>query len=100
MTVAVSACQHKQPTASERGRQVYMATCIACHNRDPKLPGSVGPAIAGSSRELVEDRVLHLTYPPGYKPKQPTHKMRALPQLAPYIDDLTAFLDQAANEKQ
>ena len=73
-----------------------MTTCMVCHNRDPNLAGSKGPAIAGSSRELVADRILYLKYPPGYKPKRTTHNMRAQPQLKNKIDDLVAFLADAA----
>lgn len=83
-------------TPARRGRIIYMTNCVVCHNSDPSLPGSQGPAIAGSSRALVEARVLHLSYPPGYTPKRTTHAMRAFPQLKGHIDDLTAFLDEAA----
>ena len=72
-----------------------MANCASCHNTNPNHDGSSGPAIAGSPRELVEARVLHQSYPPGYKPKRTTHLMRKLPWLAPRIDDLTAFLAAA-----
>jgi mono/diheme cytochrome c family protein len=85
-------------TPAQRGRIVYMTNCIICHNPDPNLPGSQGPPIAGSSRELVYDRVMLLKYPSGYQPKRDTHVMRALPQLANQIDDLTAFLADAAKE--
>ena len=54
---------------------------------------------AFSSRELIADRVLYLKYPPGYTPKRTTHAMRALPQLANQIDNLTAFLQDAASKK-
>lgn len=99
MTAAVllaGACTSKPLTPAGRGRQVYMTNCVVCHNPDPNLPGSQGPPIAGSSRELVQARLLHLSYPPGYKPKRATHAMRALPQLAGKVDDLTAFLAEAA----
>jgi len=86
-------------TPVERGRIVYMTNCVLCHNEDPNLPGNQGPAIAGSSRELVYDRVMYLTYPPGYTPKQSTHIMRPLPQLVNRIDDLTAFLAEAAKQE-
>jgi len=75
-----------------------MTNCVLCHNADPNLAGNQGPAIAGSSRELVYDRVMYLTYPAGYTPKQPTHLMRAFPQLVNRIDDLTAFLAEAAKQ--
>ena len=83
-------------TPAQQGRIVYMTNCVVCHNANPNLPGSQGPPIAGSPRELVYDRVMFLKYPPGYTPKRTTHAMRALPQLANRIDDLTAFLAEAA----
>jgi mono/diheme cytochrome c family protein len=93
--LAASACQAKKVTPVERGRIIYMANCLVCHNADPNLSGSQGPPIAGSARELVEARVLHLGYPPGYPPKRNTHAMRAIPTLAPEIDNLVAFLAAA-----
>jgi mono/diheme cytochrome c family protein len=78
--------------AAERGRQVYVAQCIACHNVDPRQPGAVGPAIVPSSRELLEAKVLKGTYPPGYTPKRPSSVMPPNPALAPEIPNLAAFL--------
>ena len=101
LAIILSSCggPAKPMTPAERGRIVYMTNCVVCHNADPNLPGSQGPPIAGSPRELVYDRVLFLKYPPGYTPKRTTHAMRALPQLANRIDDLTAFLAEAAKQK-
>jgi mono/diheme cytochrome c family protein len=79
----------------ERGQRVYMANCIACHNPDPTQAGGIGPDVAGSSKELIEARVLRAEYPPGYKPKRDTHAMIALPFLKDDIDALAAFLGQA-----
>jgi mono/diheme cytochrome c family protein len=81
-----------QSTGADRGRRVYVANCTVCHNTDPALPGSIGPAVAGSQRALIEARVLRAEYPPGYTPKRSTHAMVALPQLAGSIDDLAAYL--------
>lgn len=92
---ASAGCQAKKVTPVERGHIIYNANCVVCHNRDPNLPGSQGPPIAGSSRALVEARVLHLAYPPGYKPKRDTQAMRAIPTLAPEIGNLVAFLAAA-----
>ena len=75
-----------------KGKQSYMANCIACHNPDPAKDGAVGPAIKGSSAELVKMRVLEAKYPAGYKPKRDTNLMPPLPHLAGNIDDLVAFL--------
>ena len=69
-----------------------MANCIACHDRDPGREGVLGPAIAGSSRELIEARVMRAEYPPGYKPKRDTNLMPAQPFLRPQIEPLAAYL--------
>lgn len=76
-----------------RGKAVYQSNCTACHNADPAQVGAVGPAIAGSSRALIEARVMTASYPDGYKPKRETNTMQALPHLASSIDDLTAFVN-------
>lgn len=77
---------------AERGRQVYLAQCTQCHAADPAQPGPVGPPVKGSSRELLEAKVLRGTYPPGYRPKRPTSVMPPQPQLAPEIPALAAYL--------
>jgi len=79
---------------AQRGRSVYMSVCIACHNANPALDGALGPAIAGSSRALLEARVVHAAYPPGYVPKRDSKAMPAFPQLAGQIDDLHAWLTE------
>lgn len=78
--------------AAERGRQVYLAQCIACHNPDAALAGPLGPAVKGSSHELLEAKILKGTYPPGYTPKRTTALMPVQPQVAPEIQSLAAFL--------
>ena len=93
--VASGCTPSEPPTPVERGRRVYMANCIVCHNPDPNKPGSAGPDIAGASRELLEARVLHGAYPPGYTPKRTTKAMVPLPYLAARLDDLAAFLAAA-----
>jgi len=79
-----------------RGRTVYMANCIACHSQDPTMDGALGPAIAGSSRELIEARVMRAEYPPGYEPKRDSRVMIALPHLGGELDALAAYLQAAA----
>jgi len=100
---AVAACTKLHLPGGESaqvtaGRRIFIENCSSCHNLDPNLDGSIGPAIAGSPRALIEARVLHHAYPPGYRPKRATHLMRSLPWLAPDIDKLTACL--AAAQKQ
>jgi mono/diheme cytochrome c family protein len=76
----------------QRGRAVYVANCVACHNNDPSKDGPIGPANKGSSRELLEARVLTTSYPPGYKPKRPTAVMPQFPFLKDEIPYLAAYL--------
>jgi mono/diheme cytochrome c family protein len=75
-----------------RGRQVYMAQCVACHNSDPAKPGPVGPPIRGASPELLTAKVVHGTYPDGYKPQRDSKVMPPRPDLAPSIRDLAVYL--------
>jgi mono/diheme cytochrome c family protein len=77
---------------AERGRQVFAAQCTSCHSSDPAQNGPLGPAVKGSSRELIEARVVRGTYPPGYMPKRPSAIMQPMPSLAGTVDDLTAYL--------
>lgn len=75
-----------------RGRSVYAANCIACHNPNPALDGGIGPAVAGASLALVEARIMRNQYPEGYTPKRDTRAMIALPYLANDLEAITAFL--------
>lgn len=77
-----------------RGRAVFLANCVACHNNDPARDGPIGPAIKGSPRELLEARVLTSNYPPNYRPKRPTKIMPQFPFLKDEIPYLTAYLAQ------
>jgi len=84
LALAVGGCSESglSPSA-ERGRQVYLAHCIACHNTDPAQAGAVGPPLRGSSRELLEAKVVNGTYPPGYTPKRPTKAMVPVTAVTP-----------------
>lgn len=76
-----------------RGKAVYMSACIACHNVDPKKTGGLGPEVYGATMELLEARVVHGTYQPGYTPKRNTKTMQALPQLQAELRAIHAFLN-------
>jgi mono/diheme cytochrome c family protein len=93
LVLGLSACERDtlSPEA-QRGRQVYLSQCTACHASDPSQPGPVGPEIKGSSRELLEAKVLRGSYPPGYEPKRPTAVMPPQPQVANDVPALAAFL--------
>ena len=93
LALALGACNsEKLSPEAERGRQVYLSSCIACHSADPAQPGPVGPELKGSSPELLEAKLLRGTYPPGYKPKRPTSVMPPQTQLSSDIPALAAYL--------
>ena len=78
--------------SAEKGKQIWLGQCVACHNPDPSKDGTLGPAVKGSSLALLEARVVRGEYPPGYKPKRPTKVMPPRPDLAPSVSDLAAYL--------
>jgi mono/diheme cytochrome c family protein len=92
--IALAGCseQPKLSAQGERGRQIYQAQCIACHNPDPAKAGPIGPDVRGSSEELLRAKVLSGSYPPGYAPKRATKVMQPIPQLANDIPALAEYL--------
>ena len=101
LLVLVGACSdpggHRLSPLAQQGQRVYHNVCIACHNGDPTKDGSAGPAIAGSSRELIEARVLRAEHPPGYTPKRPGNVMPRFEYLSKDIDALAAYLAEVAS---
>ena len=77
----------------EAGRGAYNANCIACHAVDPTQDGALGPAVSGSSLELLTARVLRSEYPEGYTPKRPSRLMVPLPHLEERLPELEAYLN-------
>ena len=92
-----SACLDKkeQKGATQKGMAIYQATCTACHNSDPKKPGSLGPEVWGASLELLKKRIKEGAYPTGYTPKRSTKLMQPIPQLSNEdIQALHTYLNQ------
>lgn len=76
----------------ERGRRVYLSTCIRCHNKDPNVKGSIGPEMVDAPLEVMYAKVMTGRYPEvlpeGFVPKRKTKTMQKLPQHekdVPYI---------------
>jgi mono/diheme cytochrome c family protein len=87
----------EQDPAIARGLRTYQNVCIACHSADPAQEGTLGPAIAGASEDLLRAKLLRGGYPLGYTPKRPGSS--AMPQFAyleARIPDLVAYLASAA----
>ena len=94
LALAVIACSQESGSkdAVARGEQVYRSACTTCHGPDPNRDGTVGPAIAGASQELLEAKLLHGRYPKGYEPKRGSQLMPKLSYLGAAIPDLAAYL--------
>ena len=41
-----------------KGKVVYNANCVSCHNNDLKKQGSIDPQIYGSSKELLSKKLI------------------------------------------
>ncbi len=91
--VALAGCEQPLSPEAERGHRIYLATCIACHATDPSQAGAVGPALRGSSKALLEAKVLRGEYPPGYTPKRATHIMPPQKVTPADVEALAAFLE-------
>jgi len=87
-----NATKTAQGPNADRGRRLYLVNCLTCHNRDPAKTGATGPAIKGSSNALLEEKILHRRYPPGYVPKRNSVVMPAFKHLKKAIPDLAAYL--------
>jgi mono/diheme cytochrome c family protein len=103
LLLAPLACSQGEAGGSEaalakRGEQVFQTNCTACHARDPRRDGPVGPPVAGASLELLEAKVLRNEYPPGYTPKRDTKAMIPLVHLEPELPALAAYLEAEAHE--
>ena len=91
--VVLAGCEQPRLTpGAEHGRQVFLAQCVTCHGSDPAQAGPIGPALKGTSRELLEAKVLRGTYPPGYAPKRTTKIMPPFPALAGEVEALAEYL--------
>jgi mono/diheme cytochrome c family protein len=102
LLILLSGCTKKgdspqEPLSGEqlvaRGKSIYALNCIACHAVNPAKDGAMGPAVFGSSMELLEARIMRGAYPEGYKPKRTTRQMAAITHLEKELGALHAFLN-------
>ena len=88
-----SSSSEEKESLIQSGQVVYKTGCGSCHNMDPTLEGALGPAVADSSLELLQARVVENKYPEGYTPKRKTTLMTAMPQFEKDIPALHAYLN-------
>jgi len=80
-------------TDIEKGRMVYFANCVSCHNNNPKKPGSIGPEVYGVSIEVLTQKIISGKYPENYRPKRTSKLMPSMPHLNKEISNLHAFIN-------
>lgn len=92
-SIAVNAVAADADDLVAKGKTAYASKCAACHGADPKKGGTLGPAVFGSSKELLEAKLLKNEYPAGYKAKKDTKMMKAMPDQKDNIAAFVAFLN-------
>ncbi len=80
-------------TDIEKGRMVYFANCVSCHNNNPKKPGSIGPEVYGASIDVLTQKIVFGKYPENYSPKRTSKLMLLMPHLKKEISNLHAFIN-------
>ena len=80
-------------TDIEKGRMVYFANCVSCHNNNPKKPGSIGPEVYGASIDVLAQKIVFGKYPENYSPKRTSKIMHLMPHLKKEISNLHAFIN-------
>jgi mono/diheme cytochrome c family protein len=99
LLLALTACGKREDVSPEqarldKGRTLYTLRCASCHHpSDPRKDGGIGPAVAGSSLELLDARLNGNGYPEGYAPKRATKVMPKLPTTPEELAALHAFLN-------
>jgi mono/diheme cytochrome c family protein len=96
LLIAGLACSQgdgEEPDAAlARGEAIYRNVCQVCHNADPNVAGTLGPAIAGAPVELLMAKVVRGEYPDGHTPARDTAQMPVFAYLEPQIPEVAAFL--------
>ena len=80
-------------TDIEKGRTVYFANCVSCHNINPKKLGSIGPEVYGVSIDVLTQKIVFGKYPKNYIPKRISKIMPSMPHLNKEISNLHAFIN-------
>ena len=79
----------------EKGRTVYFANCVSCHNYNPKKPGSIGPVVYGVPIDVLTEKIVSGKYPENYRPKRTSKIMPLMPHLNSEISNLYAFINSS-----
>ena len=102
MTLIVSSSAFSQVNL-DKGKRIWLTTCVQCHNRDPNVKGSIGPETVDAPIEILTAKVMTGKYPDplpaGFVPKRKTKAMRPLPQFKNDIPSIHAFIQSVKKKK-
>jgi mono/diheme cytochrome c family protein len=88
----------------DKGKRIYLSTCIQCHNKDPNIKGPIGPEVIDAPYAVMEVKVVTGRYPPtlpaGFVPKRKTKAMRALPKLKDDVKNIYAWIQSVKKKKK
>lgn len=96
-------CSAHAEDLTSKGRRLYLSNCIQCHNKDPNLKGSIGPAMVDAPIEVMTSKVMTGLYPnplpAGFVPKKTTKSMRKIPKLQKDIPAIYAWVQSVKKKK-
>ena len=84
------------PVDINKGKEIYLSTCIKCHNKDPNVKGAIGPELTDAPLEIMQAKVATGRYPdvlpPGFVPKRKTKQMIKQPQALADVPSIHAYV--------
>lgn len=84
------------PVDIEKGQEIYLSTCIKCHNKDPNVKGAIGPELTDAPLEIMQAKVATGRYPDvlpsGFVPKRKTKQMVKQPQVLADVPSIHAYV--------
>lgn len=87
----------------DKGKRLYMANCLQCHNRDPNKRGPIGPEIVDAPLEVMTSKIMTSRYPDplpaGFVPKRKSRAMRPIPKLKEDIPAIHAWVQSVKEAK-
>lgn len=95
---------HADKLLLDKGKKLYMANCIACHNKDPNLKGSIGPELVDAPLSVMTSKVMTGAYPTvlpaGFVPKRKTKAMKKITKLQKDIPAIHAWVQSVRKKKK
>ncbi len=88
----------------DKGKKLYLSNCIACHNKDPNMKGSIGPEMVDAPLAVMTSKVMTGGYPAvlpvGFVPKRKTKAMKKIPKLQKDIPAIHAWVQSMKKKKK